>query len=158
VLTVSDQASAGERVDESGPAIAALLESSGYTTERGIVPDEPARITAAVTEAAAAHALLVLTGGTGLSPRDVTPQAVLPLLDYQIPGFGELMRAEGRRSTPFSTLSRSFAGVIGHTLVLAVPGNVRGATESVQVVADLLPHAHELLGGAPVHHAHGTDA
>jgi molybdenum cofactor synthesis domain-containing protein len=156
VVTVSDQASAGRRIDESGPALAARLERDGYGVELETVPDEVDAIAAAVRRGAARGSLVVLTGGTGLAPRDVTPQAVRPLLDYEIPGFGELMRSEGRRSTPFSTVSRSFAGVLGTTLVLAVPGNVRGATESLDAVAELLPHALELLGGGPVHHDHGS--
>jgi molybdenum cofactor synthesis domain-containing protein len=156
VLTVSDQASAGGRVDESGPALAARLERDGFTVARAIVPDEEAAIAGAVRQAAPSHRLVVITGGTGVAPRDVTPQALRGLLDYEIPGFGELMRAEGRRSTPFASLSRSLAGVVGRTLVVAVPGNVRGATESLEALAELLPHALELLGGDPVHHAHGS--
>jgi molybdopterin adenylyltransferase len=157
VLTVSDQASAGGRVDESGPVLVDRLGRAGFEVRSAIVADEPAAIAAAVREAAAEHQLIVATGGTGLAPRDVTPQAISPLLDYEIPGFGELMRSEGRRSTPFSTISRSLGGVLGRTLVLVVPGNPRGALESVEAVADLLDHALELLAGGSGHHAHGSE-
>src|SRR3970040_1672150 len=112
VLTVSDGVIAGTRPDKSGPVLAELLEAAGFQVERaGAVP----------------HRLVVTTGGTGMTPRDVTPQALRPLLDYEVPGFGELMRSEGRRSTPFASLSRSLGGVIGRLLVVAVPGSPGGA-------------------------------
>ena len=91
------------------------------------------------------HVLLVATGGTGLTSRDVTPQAVRPLLDYEAPGLGELMRAHGLRATPHAALSRSFGGVIGRTLVLVVPGSPNGALESLEAVLPVVPHALETL-------------
>jgi molybdenum cofactor synthesis domain-containing protein len=157
VLTISDQASVGGRLDESGPVLVDRLGRAGFEVKAAVVADEPAAIAAAVRQAAAEHQLIVATGGTGLSPRDVTPQAIRPLLDYEIPGFGELMRIEGRRSTPFSTISRSLGGVLGQTLVLVVPGNPRGALESVEAVAEVLDHALELLAGGAGHHAHGSE-
>jgi molybdopterin adenylyltransferase len=157
VLTVSDQASAGDRVDESGPVLVDRLGRAGFVVTSDVVADDPAAIAAVVRVAATEHQLIVATGGTGLSPRDVTPQAIRPLLDYEIPGIGELMRSEGRRSTPFSTISRSLGGVLGQALVLVVPGNPRGALESVEAVAELLDHALELLAGGPGHHAHGSE-
>src|SRR3990172_5956812 len=106
VLTVSDGVIAGTRPDKSGPVLAELLEAAGFQVERAAVPDDAVVIAAAVRAAAVRHRLVVTTGGTGMTPRDVTPQALRPLLDYEVPGFGELMRSEGRRSTPFATLSR----------------------------------------------------
>jgi molybdopterin adenylyltransferase len=145
VLTVSDGVSAGTREDLSGARLEARLALAGYAVSRGVVPDDRNAIAAAVRRGAASHPLIVLTGGTGLTPRDTTPQALRSLLDYEIPGFGEVMRAEGRRTTPFASLSRSLAGVIGRTLVLALPGSPGGATESLEAVLDLLPHALETL-------------
>jgi molybdenum cofactor synthesis domain-containing protein len=145
VLTVSDGVAAGHREDESGPVLAARLSELGYRVERGHVPDDAARIAEAVRAATTAHVLVVATGGTGLTPRDVTPQALRGVLEYEVPGFGELMRAEGRRSTPFAALSRSVAGVCGRSLVLAVPGSPRGALESLEAVVPILEHALDTL-------------
>ncbi len=148
VLTVSDRAARGERADETGPRLVARLGELGYEATLGLVPDEPAQIAAAVRAAARGHALVVVAGGTGLGPRDVTPQALAGVLDYEVPGFGEVMRGAGRRTTPLAALSRSLAGVLGRSLVLVVPGSPRGALESLEAVADLLPHALETLAGA----------
>ena len=147
VLTVSDRSARGERPDATGPRVAARLRELGHEAHVRIVPDEAVEIAEAVSAAATDHELIVVAGGTGLGPRDVTPQAVAAVLDYEIPGFGELMRAEGRRSTPLATLSRSLAGVAGASLVLVVPGSPRGAIESLDAVAPLLPHALETLAG-----------
>jgi|SRR5215471_7254538 len=152
VLTVSDRASAGTMVDESGPAVRRLLEEAGFeVTGVAIVPDERERIAAHVVAAAADHQLVVTTGGTGLTARDVTPQATRPLLDYEVPGLGELMRAEGLRQTPMAALSRSLAGVRGRTLIVNLPGSVRGATESLAAIVPLLGHAIGMLAGAAGH-------
>lgn len=150
VLTVSDRSSAGEREDTGGSAVAERLRGLGYRVERGIVPDDREPIARAVEEAAAGHPLVVTTGGTGLGPRDVTPQALRGLIDYEVPGFGEAMRADGRASTPFAILSRSFAAVVGRSLVVALPGNPRGALESLEAIAGVLDHALETLA-SPVH-------
>jgi molybdenum cofactor synthesis domain-containing protein len=158
VLTVSDGVVAGTRQDASGARLAERLAAAGYDVHRGVVADDTAAIAAAVRDAAAIHDLVVTTGGTGLTPRDVTPQALLPLLDYQVPGFGEAMRADGRRSTPFALLSRSFGGVIGGSLLLAVPGNPAGALESLEAVLPVLAHAHETIGGDSRRHSHGPAA
>src|SRR5262245_30154558 len=114
VLTISDGVASGTRQDESGDVLASRLQELGYSVGRLVVADEPDAIAELVTSAADSGVRLVMsTGGTGLGPRDQTPQALAIVLDYQIPGFGEVMRAAGRRSTPLADLSRSFAGVAG---------------------------------------------
>lgn len=153
VLTISDGVMAGRREDESGERLAARLVTLGHRVERDVVGDDARAIAAAVRAAAARHRLVVCTGGTGLTSRDVTPQALAGVLDYQIPGFGELMRAAGMRSTPFAALSRSLAGVAGRSLVLALPGSPRGALESLAAVEALLPHALETLADDSSRHA-----
>jgi molybdenum cofactor synthesis domain-containing protein len=151
VLTVSDGVSVGKRRDESGEALATRLGSLDFAVERAVVPDEMERIAQAVAAASGRCALIVATGGTGLGPRDRTPQALHMLLDYEVPGFGEQMRAYGRSRTPMADLSRSVAGVLGSTLVIAVPGSVSGATESLAAVEPLLDHALETLRGHTQH-------
>lgn len=151
VLTVSDGVSAGTRDDASGEALAARLSELGFEVERQTVPDEMEHIAGAVTDGARRFALIVSTGGTGLGPRDRTPQTLHALLDYEIVGFGEQMRAFGRTRTPMADLSRSLAGVLGSTLVIAVPGSRSGATESLQAIEPLLDHALETLGGHTQH-------
>jgi molybdopterin adenylyltransferase len=157
VLTVSDRVSAGTRADESGPALAARLEQEGFTVERGLVPDDREQIASHVRAAARDHALVIATGGTGIAPRDVTPPALADVLDYEIPGFGEQMRAEGRRSTPYASLSRSLGGVSGETLLIALPGSLGGALESLEAVIPLLGHALETLLGERAGHAGESD-
>ena len=151
VLTISDGVSAGTRDDASGEALATRLTQLGFEVERQTVPDEMEQIAVAVTDGARRYALIVSTGGTGLGPRDRTPQTLHALLDYEIVGFGEQMRAFGRTKTPMADLSRSLAGVLGGTLVIAVPGSKSGATESLQAVEPLLDHALETLGGHTEH-------
>lgn len=151
VLTVSDGVAAGTRRDESGAALAARLEVLGFQVERATVADEVEEIATAVSNATGRCALIVSTGGTGLGPRDLTPQALHGLLDYEIPGFGEQMRAYGRTRTPLADLSRSFAGVLGSTLVIAMPGSTGGALDSLSAIEPLLDHALETLGGRTQH-------
>ncbi len=152
VLTVSDGVSAGTREDRSGAALEALLAGAGFEVERGVVPDERDRISLAILQAVAGGADLVLsTGGTGLGPRDVTPQSMIPLLDYQVPGLGEEMRRAGAAKTPMAMLSRSLAGVRGTSLVLALPGSEKGAIESLEAVLHAIPHALQLLKGDTRH-------
>jgi molybdenum cofactor synthesis domain-containing protein len=150
-LTVSDGVSAGTRDDSSGAALAARLQELGFDVETATVADEMEEIALAITEASPRCALIVATGGTGLGPRDRTPQTLHALLDYEIPGFGELMRAYGRSKTPMADLSRSLAGVLGSTLVVAVPGSKSGATESLAAIEPVLDHALETLRGHTQH-------
>jgi molybdenum cofactor synthesis domain-containing protein len=152
VLTVSDRSAAGTRADASGEGIEARLVELGFLVERRVVPDEQWEIEQAIVSGTAAHRLVVTTGGTGLTPRDVTPQATGAVLDYEVPGIAEAMRAEGRHSTPFAALSRGVVGVRGGSLVVNVPGSPRGALESLEVVVPLLDHALETLSG-PFDHA-----
>jgi molybdenum cofactor synthesis domain-containing protein len=153
VLTVSDGVAGGTRQDESGDVLATRLGELGYQVERGVVADEPEAVAGSVRSASQSGVRLVVsTGGTGLGPRDRTPQALQTVLEYQIPGFGEAMRAAGRRSTPLADLSRSLAGVVGFTLVIAVPGSPRAALESLAAVEPLLEHALETIGGATQQH------
>jgi molybdenum cofactor synthesis domain-containing protein len=156
VLTVSDGVTAGTRLDESGDRLAERLAGEGYEVERGVAPDEVGAIVAAVRDGAGRHTLVITTGGTGLTPRDVTPQAIAPILDYLVPGLAELMRSAGFRSTPLAALSRSLAGVIGRTLVLALPGSPRGALESLEAVVPVLPHALETLADDSSRHVTPT--
>jgi len=151
VLTVSDGVDAGTRDDASGDALEERLNQLGYEVERRVVPDEMERIATTITDASRTCRLIVSTGGTGLGPRDRTPQTLHALLDYEIAGFGEQMRAFGRTKTPMADLSRSLAGVLGNTLVIAVPGSKSGATESLAAVEPLLDHALETLGGHTQH-------
>ena len=150
MITVSDRCAAGEAEDLSGPAVARLLESAGIeVTNSNLIPDEADEIRALLREAGAD--LVVTTGGTGLGPRDVTPQATAQELDYQVPGLGEEMRRAGLASTPLSVLSRGLAGVRGRTLILNLPGSERAATESLAAVLPVLGHALELLRGRTAH-------
>ena len=153
VVTVSDRGAAGEREDASGPIVAARLEGLGFAVERAVVPDDRTLIEAALVEGAARHALVVTTGGTGLTPRDVTPQATRAVIDFEIPGFAEAMRADGRAQTPMAILSRAIAGVRGRTLVVNLPGSPRGALESLAVLEPVLAHALETLAGPFEHEA-----
>ena len=152
VLTVSDGVSAGAREDRSGQALRRLLEGAGFDVEARVVPDEREEIARAIWDAVAGGAdLVVSTGGTGLGPRDVTPQATAPLLDYEVPGLAEEMRRAGAAKTPLAVLSRSLSGVRGQSLVLNLPGSERGATESLEAVLPVIPHALQLLSGDTEH-------
>ena len=152
VLTVSDGVVAGTREDLSGEAVAERLGGLGFEVRRETVADEPADIARAVSEAADRGTRLIVTsGGTGLGPRDRTPEAVTPIVDYLVPGFGEAMRAEGRTHTPLASLSRSFGAVRGSTLILCLPGSPKGALESLDAVDMILGHALETLGGRTAH-------
>ena len=153
VITVSDGVSAGTRDDVSGPALLDVLKRARFQVSGPeVVPDAEDRISDAVVAAVVDGAdLVVTTGGTGLGPRDVTPQATSLLIDYEVPGIGELMRRAGELSTPMAALSRGVAGVRGQALILNVPGSVNGATESLEAVIPVLGHAIQLLHGDTKH-------
>jgi molybdopterin adenylyltransferase len=158
VLTVSDGVTAGVRDDASGDALAERLAALGFRVDRSVVPDERPRIEAALRVAAeAGRALIVTTGGTGLTPRDVTPQATQAVLDYEVPGLAEAMRAAGRAITPFADLSRGVVGVIGPSLVVNVPGSPKAAIESFDAIGPALEHALETIAG-PFDHGERTPA
>jgi molybdenum cofactor synthesis domain-containing protein len=153
VITVSDGAFHGTREDKSGSALVRILESRKFEVSGPeVVPDESEQITSAIEVAANAGKQLVLTtGGTGLGPRDVTPQATQAAIDYEVPGIAEMMRQAGIASTPMAALSRGLAGVRGRTLIINVPGSPKGATESLEAVMPVLDHALELLRGETQH-------
>lgn len=152
VLTVSDRGAGGDRADVTGAMVAARLADLGFEVERAIVPDERALIEPALIAAATRHPLVITAGGTGLTPRDVTPQATLAVIDYEAPGLAEAMRADGRAATPMAILSRAVVGVRGQTLIVNLPGSPRGATESLASIEPVLDHALETLAG-PFDHA-----
>src|SRR5664280_9052 len=158
ILTVSDRGSSGDRADTSGDGLAARLIALDREAEREIVPDERRRIESMLVAAASRHPLIVTTGGTGLTPRDVTPQATLAVIDYQVPGFAEAMRADGRAKTPMAILSRAVVGVRGRTLIVNVPGSPRAALDSLAVLEPVLDHALETLRGPHEHAGWGSDA
>jgi molybdenum cofactor biosynthesis protein B len=147
VLTVSDGVAAGTRQDESGRALGDRLAEIGFVVDRATVPDDRQLIASAIRAAAGGNALIVSTGGTGLTPRDVTPQATLSVVDYEVPGLGEAMRAAGRAKTPMADLSRGVVGVIGKTLIVNVPGSPAAAVESLAALEPTLGHALETLTG-----------
>jgi len=153
VITVSDGVSAKTREDESGRALIGILKRAGFeVTDPVVVPDDERRIADAIIAAAEHGAdVVVTTGGTGLGPRDVTPQATSAVIDFEVPGIGEAMRRAGAASTPMAALSRSMAGVRGQTLVINVPGSPKGATESLEAVMPTLAHAIRLLHGNTKH-------
>jgi molybdopterin adenylyltransferase len=153
VITVSDGVSARTRVDESGRALVRILKNAGFEVmEPVVVPDEEQRIADAIVAAAERGTdVVVTTGGTGLGPRDVTPQATSAVIDFEVPGIGEAMRRAGATSTPMAALSRSMAGVRGQTLIINVPGSPKGAAESLEAVVPILAHAIKLLHGDTRH-------
>ncbi|HYK95776.1 MAG TPA: MogA/MoaB family molybdenum cofactor biosynthesis protein [Candidatus Dormibacteraeota bacterium] len=156
VVTVSDGVAAGTRDDEAGPALSERLVGDGFAVDRAAVPDERARIEAALSVGVADHALVITTGGTGLTPRDVTPQATLAVIDYEVPGLAEAIRAFGRARTPMADLSRGVVGVRNGTLIVNVPGSPRAALECLEALEPTLQHALETLGGPFDHGAAGA--
>ena len=153
VVTISDRASAKKMEDESGPALARILSEAQFqVTGPQVVPDDLRRIADAIIDAVDLGAdVVVTTGGTGISSRDVTPQATSTVIDFEVPGIGEAMRRAGAASTPMAALSRAMAGVRGRTLIVNVPGSVKGATESLDAVMPMLGHAVRLLHGDTSH-------
>jgi len=158
VLTISDGVYAETRIDRSGPAVADYLRAADYgVIGVEVLPDERERIAARLREIAQRSlADVVFTaGGTGLAARDVTPEAVRDVIDREIPGFGETMRASGRAFTPLASLSRGLAGAAGRTLIVALPGSPKGALESLNAILELVPHVHDLLNGRTAHEPPG---
>jgi molybdenum cofactor synthesis domain-containing protein len=150
ILTVSDRCSQGRRADASGPALREILAARGYEIGRmGIVPDDRDAIARELTRFAdqEGYDLVFTTGGTGLGPRDVTPEATLSVCDRVVPGLGELIRAEGLKKTRNAVLSRGTAGIRGQTLIVNLPGSPKAVCESLGVILDILPHAVEMLRG-----------
>ena len=147
VLTVSDGVAAGEREDRSGDLLVELLETDGYEVARRVVADDRAAITAALVDLAAAAELVLTTGGTGLGPRDVTPEATAQALDRPAPGIAEAIRADAVARTPHALLSRGVAGLRGRALVVNLPGSPGGCRDGFAVIRPALHHGLELAGG-----------
>jgi len=153
VLTVSDRVSRGEAEDGSGDLLEQLLREDGFDVVRRLVPDERAQISDALRELAGEAQIVLTTGGTGLAPRDVTPEATLDVVDREAPGIAQALRVEGLHKTPYALLSRGIAGLLGSTLIVNLPGSPGGCRDGYDVLRPVLPHVFELLGGA-VHVTH----
>jgi molybdopterin adenylyltransferase len=152
VLTVSDGVSEGTREDESGELLARLLAEEGYEVERKAVPDDRAAIAEAIAELAEEASVVLTTGGTGLGPRDVTPEATAEVLERSAPGIAEALRADSLAKTPHALLSRGVAGVRGRALVVNLPGSPGGSRDGFEVLRPALGHAVSLLAGEPTAH------
>ena len=152
VITISDGVAAGERDDGSGDALENMLTGAGFQVSRDLVPDEADRISDAILSAAAAHQLVVTTGGTGFGRRDVTPEATAAVLERTAPGLVQAMIARGLEATPMAALTRGTAGTVGDALVVNLPGSPKGATENLAAILELVPHVIQLLSGDNRHH------
>ena len=153
VVTISDSSSRGEREDLSGPAVASFLERKQFrVVAREVVPDEASAIRASLLQLCEMARLVVTTGGTGIAPRDVTPEATTLVCEKLLPGVAERMRIEGSVKTKFAALSRGVCGTRGQSVILNLPGSPKGAVESLEAVVDLIPHALQLLSGDTAHH------
>src|SRR3984957_13833820 len=151
ILTISDSSSRGERADRSGPSVRDRCVNLGWqVVSEAVLPDDRAQIGERLKQIADAGSadLILTTGGTGLGPRDVTPEATSEICERIVPGLAELMRERGRQSTPRAALSRAIVGTRGATLIVNLPGSPKGAIESLNAIADLLPHASEVMRGA----------
>jgi molybdopterin adenylyltransferase len=147
VLTVSDRVSRGEAEDGSGDLLEELLRADGFEVERALVPDERKEIAASLRDLAGRVQIILTTGGTGLAPRDVTPEATLDVVDREAPGISQALRVDAVHKTPYGLLSRGVAGLIGSTLIVNLPGSTGGCRDGYAVLAPVLPHALELLAG-----------
>ena len=157
VVTVSDKASRLERIDTSGPLVAERLGAIAEVVELALVPDEPAQLSATLVRLADQVDLVITTGGTGLAPRDQTPEATLAVLDRLVPGIPELLRREGARHTPTSALSRGVAGQRGRCLIINLPGSLSAVTEGMDTLLPILPHALQMAQGIDLeHHDHAA--
>jgi molybdenum cofactor synthesis domain-containing protein len=152
VLTVSDGVDMGRRDDESGDVLEELLRSDGYEVLRRVVPDERDAIAEAIEELSGEARLVLTTGGTGLGPRDVTPEATMTVLERSAPGIAEAIRAQSMGKTPHALLSRGIAGVRGQTLVVNLPGSTGGCRDGFAVLRPALEHALNLLAGEETAH------
>jgi molybdenum cofactor biosynthesis protein B len=152
VLTVSDGVAAGQREDGSGDALEELLAAAGYEVERRVVPDERDTIAAAIRELARAASLVLTTGGTGVAPRDVTPEATRDVVEREVPGIAEALRADSTAKTPHGLLSRGVVGTLGTTLVVNLPGSTGGARDGFAVLQPALGHALALLSEQATDH------
>lgn len=153
VLTISDRVSRGSVPDTSGDLLAELLAADGYSVERRVVPDEAAQIATAIEELAAAAAIVLTTGGTGLAPRDVTPEATRAVLQREAPGIAEALRADSIAKTPHGLLSRGVAGVVSGALVVNLPGSPGGCRDGYAILQPALGHAVSLLADTPTRHS-----
>jgi len=154
IVTISDSAVAGSRADRSGPALRDRVEALGWTVHaQELVADERSQIATLLRRYTDAPQTLVIltTGGTGVASRDVTPEATRDVIEREVPGLAELMRAEGRKSTPFAVLSRAVAGIRCRSLIVNLPGSPKGAVESLDSIAKLIPHVVDLLEGKTSH-------
>jgi molybdopterin adenylyltransferase len=154
IVTVSDSVAAGTRQDRSGAMLRERAHALGWqVAAEELVPDEISAIAGVLTRLAdsAQVSLILTTGGTGVALRDVTPEAARTVIQREIPGLGEMMRAEGRKITPFAVLSRSMAGVRGTTLIVNLPGSPKGAVESLDAIVQLIPHIIDLIEGRTGH-------